>query len=134
MKSYKCLCCGKENLFRGYSYANKYCNNQCQKDFEYKQFIAEWKAGTHLGVTKNGPSKHIYRYILEKQNGKCAICGISEHNGLPLVLELDHIDGNHTNNEEKNLRHLCPNCHSQTDTYKNKNVGNGRQSRRKVLN
>ena len=82
---------------------------------------------------KNGTSKHIHRYIREKQNGKCFSCGIDSWNGLPIVLELDHKDGNHTNNSEKNLRHLCPNCHSQTDTYKNKNVGNGRQSRRKLL-
>lgn len=133
MKSYKCLSCGKENVFKGYSYANKYCDNKCQKDSEYKQFITEWKQGLQDGVMKNGTSKHIHRYIKEKQEGKCFACGIDSWNGLPLVLELDHKDGNHTNNTEKNLRHLCPNCHSQTDTYKNKNVGNGRQARRKML-
>lgn len=37
--------------------------------------------------------------------------------GKPLVLHLDHIDGDSTNNELDNLRMLCPNCHSQTSTY-----------------
>lgn len=47
----------------------------------------------------------------------CAICGLSEMwNGLPLVLEIDHIDGDHTNHEFENLRFLCPNCHSQQPT------------------
>ena len=37
-----------------------------------------------------------------------------------LNCELDHIDGNPTNHKLKNLIILCPNCHSQTDTYRSK--------------
>jgi predicted HNH restriction endonuclease len=47
------------------------------------------------------------------------------------VLELEHKDGNGENNDLKNICLLCPNCHSQTATYKNKNKGNGRHYRRK---
>jgi predicted HNH restriction endonuclease len=43
---------------------------------------------------------------------------------------LEHIDGNAYNNSESNLSLLCPNCHSQTPTYKAKNKGNGRVERR----
>lgn len=41
----------------------------------------------------------------------------------PLTLQLDHI--NRVNNDHRltNLRFLCPNCHSQTDTYAGKNMG-----------
>lgn len=57
---------------------------------------------------------------------KCKICGNKgEWNGKPLVLQLDHIDGNHTNHSIDNLRFLCPNCHSQTDTYSGRNAKYG---------
>lgn len=49
---------------------------------------------------------------------KCAICGnIGIHNDQPLPLQIDHIDGNWKNNTIPNLRFLCPNCHSQTETF-----------------
>lgn len=130
MKTFYCLNCNTENKTKGVQYSNKYCNNQCQRDFEYKQFIIEWKNNSTTGTKKHGTSRHIYRYLLEKQYDKCLICNISEWNGSKIVLELDHIDGNYLNNTEDNLRFLCPNCHSQTSTYKNKNSGNGRTHRR----
>lgn len=52
---------------------------------------------------------------------KCAECGIVEWNGLPLSLHLDHINGINNDHRIENLRFLCPNCHSQTDTYAGKN-------------
>ena len=52
---------------------------------------------------------------------KCEFCGITEWNGQPAPIELDHIDGNRYNNTIENLRILCPNCHAQTDTYRGKN-------------
>ncbi|MFA6159158.1 MAG: HNH endonuclease signature motif containing protein [Candidatus Paceibacterota bacterium] len=52
---------------------------------------------------------------------------------LPLTLEIDHIDGNPENNEKENLRLLCPNCHSQTSTYRGKNAGRISNSKRSVI-
>ena len=130
MKTYKCLNCEKEHVWRGMQYANKYCNNKCQKEFEYKKYIVEWKEGTKDGRKgKLQTSAHVKRYILEKQNYKCNTCGIDNWLGEALVLDLDHIDGNSENNFENNLRCLCPNCHSQTPTYKSKNIGKGRRYR-----
>lgn len=43
---------------------------------------------------------------------KCEICGLSEWRGRPIVLELDHKDSDHFNNEFNNLQILCPNCHA----------------------
>ena len=54
---------------------------------------------------------------------KCNIChNKCIHNNLPLILQLDHIDGDHYNSDPTNLRWLCPNCHSQTDTYCGRNT------------
>ena len=51
----------------------------------------------------------------------CSECGISDWKGVHLVMQLDHIDGNTKNHVKDNLRMLCPNCHSQTDTWCGKN-------------
>lgn len=52
---------------------------------------------------------------------KCYSCLNVEWMGAPIPLELDHIDGDRTNNLIENLRVLCPNCHSMTPTYRGKN-------------
>lgn len=52
----------------------------------------------------------------------CEVCGITEWNGKRVSLELDHIDGNRTNHKLENLRIICPNCHSQTHTYRARNI------------
>ena len=58
-----------------------------------------------------------------KEN-KCEICGISEWNGKPIQMELHHIDGDRTNHKLSNLMMLCPNCHSQTETFRARNIKN----------
>jgi 5-methylcytosine-specific restriction endonuclease McrA len=58
------------------------------------------------------------------KNCKCEHCGIEVWNGKPLVMELHHVDGNSKNHYIDNLRLLCPNCHSQTDTFRAKNKKN----------
>ncbi|MBT2410748.1 HNH endonuclease [Streptomyces sp. ISL-12] len=58
---------------------------------------------------------------------QCALCGIPPvWRGRPLPLEVDHLDGDWRDNRLANLRFLCPNCHSATDTYRGR--GKGRTS------
>lgn len=53
---------------------------------------------------------------------KCGECGLTEWRNVPIPLHLEHIDGNHFNNNLTNLKILCPNCHALTPTYGAKNV------------
>ncbi len=53
---------------------------------------------------------------------KCAICSNSSWLGCKIPLELDHIDGDRSNNSLGNLRLLCPNCHATTSTYRGRNI------------
>lgn len=97
-----------------------------------------------------GPSYNRYRYIplseilIEKSaytniarlkirllregrlEAKCyeEDCGLTEWKGKSISLQLDHINGDKSDHRIENLRLLCPNCHSQTETFGGKNKRN----------
>ena len=71
-------------------------------------------------------SRAHLRWRLLKDNvldPACAICGIMEWQDKPLSLHLHHQNGDRTDNSLENLQMLCPNCHSQTDSYSGRNAG-----------
>lgn len=124
----KCINCGKELT----NTQTKYCSGACQQDFQYKQKIQEWKEGTFNGMKGTSQiSGYVKRYMLEKANYKCELCGWGERNPFTdsLPLEIHHKDGNYSNTIEDNLQVLCPNCHSLTDNYRGANRGKGREDR-----
>jgi 5-methylcytosine-specific restriction endonuclease McrA len=86
------------------------------------------KSDIESGIPRS--SQAMRRYILERDNFKCTICGIDIWLGKPLILIVDHIDGNSENRSLDNLRTVCPNCDSQLSTYKAKNKNSGRFYRR----
>lgn len=119
-----CLYCGKELPKRGMSFVNKYCDNRCQANYQSNQKRDIW-------LTTGKQWKGTKSYILEIQKNRCAVCGsLNIWQDKTLVFVLDHIDGDSTNNWRSNLRCVCPNCDSQLPTFKSKNKGKGRHSRR----
>jgi 5-methylcytosine-specific restriction endonuclease McrA len=59
----------------------------------------------------------LKKTVIQNRGYVCESCKHSDWRDFPIVLQVDHSDGDHTNNDMSNLRLLCPNCHSQTDTF-----------------
>ena len=89
------------------------------KTHEYNKRPIEY----YLTENSHHQSHKLKKRLLSEglKEHKCECCGITEWNGKPAPIELDHINGNHHDNRLENLRILCPNCHAQTDTYRGKN-------------
>jgi Zn finger protein HypA/HybF involved in hydrogenase expression len=95
-------------------------NYKLQKNKKGYKFTEKYT--DEVVFSKNSPlsNKNIKRRIIKKSllNYKCNECGLIDNwNNKKIILQLDHIDGDNNNNELSNLRFLCPNCHSQTETF-----------------
>lgn len=74
-------------------------------------------------LPSNSTIKKYYLEAVTPDIHNCSICNaLDRWENKPLMLQLDHIDGNKKNNLLSNLRLLCPNCHSQTETFVRKNT------------
>lgn len=71
---------------------------------------------------KNGNSLKKRLIVEDILEWRCDSCDISLWLDEPITLELDHINGDNRDNRLNNLRLLCPNCHSQTDTFRGRNI------------
>lgn len=133
----KCKNCEKTYKYSPSQGRGIYCCNKCQQEDYYKQNISDWFSKKITGRQRDDrPCDWVRRYMLEESNHKCSMCGWGKPNpvnGL-VYLEIDHIDGNRENGYRENLRVLCPNCHTLTDTYKTLNKNIGYHKKRRIVN
>lgn len=73
-----------------------------------------------MASSNRGNFTNVKSVIIQQRGHKCEMCSLDEWLGNKIKLELDHIDGDNTNNDDTNLRLLCPNCHSTTPTWRTK--------------
>lgn len=120
-----CTDCGVE-LSRNPNKGSGYCKqcyprvrNEKETDVKYNHWLQTGELGIKAGSSVRGA---LRERLIKHYGSNCDICRIPpEWNGEPLVMILDHIDGNAGNDKEDNLRFVCSNCDSQLDTYKSKN-------------
>lgn len=85
--------------------------NQFSKRFETEDILN--------GLHPQYPTSKLSKRLVKEgyKDYKCESCGITEYNGKPISLELNHVDGNNSNHMITNLRIICPNCHHQTPNH-----------------
>ena len=89
--------------------------NKFKKINNVENFIKNLSKNSKLTIHSSDLKKKLI--TLKLKENQCEMCGITEWENKNIVLQLHHIDGDHTNNELDNLQILCPNCHSQTNNY-----------------
>lgn len=122
-RTYTCKLC--EKAYRPDQAKQKYCSYDCDVKTRNQRLFEN----VEIGIASARTCK---RYLIEKYGNHCMDCGwnkINQYTGN-CPIELEHIDGDSSNNRPTNLKLLCPSCHSLTPTYKALNKGNGRHDRR----
>jgi DNA-binding CsgD family transcriptional regulator len=117
---------------------------ECQEHFGFSR--QTWHAAVNRGAVTARPhglpleellvaGVHRSRFNLKVRLVKaglkqklCEVCGIASWNGRPITLALHHVNGDRHDNRIENLELLCPNCHSQTDTFAGRNGRSGPQA------
>jgi predicted nucleic acid-binding Zn ribbon protein len=117
-----CERCG-EPLRKGRRFCSRRCSRAAAKEAQYERYDL-------LSSFEGERDGTVRRYLIMKLGLRCQICGITDWQGQPTPVIMDHIDGNSTNCSRDNIRLICPNCDALLPTYTGRNRGNGRHARR----
>jgi hypothetical protein len=110
----------------------QFCSNVCYNNYKKNSKIKQWLNGEISGMKKGARLiASVREYLIDRADHKCELCGWCEINSITgkSPLEINHVDGDATNNRPENLQVVCPNCHSLTPTWKALNKGNGNKER-----
>lgn len=122
-KTKRCSSCN-ELILSSRTYCEECWNPNARSSTKIKRWLnEEWPGGTIYGL-----SDTVRNYLIHMSGKACQKCGFDKvhpQDNRP-ILEINHIDGNGINHSPENLEVLCPNCHALTDTYRGRNIGNGR--------
>lgn len=88
--------------------------------FEGKRGWRKGKVDADFSYSGKGNHKQV---LIDERTHRCESCTLDIWLGKPITLELEHVDGDNKNNVKENLKLLCPNCHSQTPTWRRKKGG-----------
>lgn len=110
---------------------------ECREAFGFS--LQTWHAAVQRGAVSARPAalpldqllvagqyrgRHNIKVRLLKEGlkaARCEGCGLTEWRGEPISFALHHVNGDRHDNRLVNLELLCPNCHSQTDTFSGRN-------------
>jgi hypothetical protein len=136
-KTTKCNFCGKPTLK-----PNGLCSKECKKNYNYVIYMHKWfdkEVSGNYGENEDSFSMHVRRWIAQRSGNKCEAllengkrCNWSTVNKFTnkVPLAIHHKDGNYKNTTMDNIIHICPNCHSLTESYGSRNKGSGRETRK----
>jgi hypothetical protein len=118
---HQCKNCGKDTIHK------LYCSNNCRYEFQKKERLSKIEKD---GVPDSANGRRSAReYLIKRDGHKCSICGTTEWLGKPILLIVDHIDGNTDHNTVENFRLVCSNCDATLPTYKGRNKSCKRKAR-----
>tara|TARA_R110002153_G_scaffold80965_4_gene205550 strand:- start:17972 stop:18415 length:444 start_codon:yes stop_codon:yes gene_type:complete len=98
----------KKNLQR----LNVDCSHWTGQGWNKDQQTKDWSSYSKVSSIKP--------HLIRDRSHTCENCLLSEWMGETITLEVDHINGDRTNNDKSNLKLLCCNCHALTPTWRNK--------------
>jgi len=118
MKS-NCKMCDVEFSYYPSQKSGLFCSTQCNHDYRTLKIMESGEANKFNALT----------YLKRFHAYECSVCSLTDWMDKPISLQIDHIDGDRHNNTIDNVRWICPNCHSQTETWGSRNASPDGQQR-----